>query len=158
LVKADGTVGPINERQRIQREYTLANREYFAADLKRRLDEVRYPLQFIDFEASRVAVPYHAGMRPYEQVAFQWSCHRIPEPNADLQHFEWLNVTDAFPNFQFAEALMQLLGTSGTFLIWSMHENSVLNDIRRQIEKYGHNNSALQEWLQIVLKFEGHPS
>ncbi len=34
LVKADGTPGPINFRQRIQREYTLANREYFGAGLK----------------------------------------------------------------------------------------------------------------------------
>jgi hypothetical protein len=158
LVKTDGTVGAINERQKIQREYTLAGHEYFGPDLGHRLKKLKYPLNFIDFETSRVAVPYHAGMRPYEQVAFEWSCHRIPEPNADLQHFEWLNVTDAFPNFQFAEALMQVLGTSGTFLIWSMHENSVLNDIRRQMEKYGYNNSVLQEWLQTVLKFEGHPS
>lgn len=158
LVKADGTVGPINERQRIQREYTLANREYFAADLKRRLDEVRYPLQFIDFETSRVALPYHAGMRPYEQVAFQWSCHTIRERNAELEHSEWINVVDAFPNFQFAEALMETLGTEGTFVIWSMHENTVLNDIRQQMDKYKYNSSGLRDWLHTIVKFDGHPS
>ena len=158
LVKADGTVGSINERQRIQREYTLADREYFAPDLKRRLEQLRYPLHFIDFETSRVAVPYHAGMRPYEQVAFQWSCHRIREPKAKLEHFEWLNVTDAFPNFQFAEALMEVLGTDGTFLIWSMHENTVLNEIRQQVGKYQYRNSSLKEWLDTVVKFDGHSS
>jgi hypothetical protein len=158
LVKADGTVGPINERQLIQREYTLANREYFAPDLKRRLDGLRYPLHFIDFETSRVAVPYHAGMRPYEQVAFQWSCHTIRERNAELEHCDWINVVDAFPNFQFAEALMETLGTEGSFLIWSMHENSVLNDIRHQMEVYGYNNAGLRDWLHTVVKFDGHPS
>jgi Domain of unknown function(DUF2779) len=158
LVRADGTVGPINERQRIQREYTLLNGEYFASDLKRTLDRLRYPLHFIDFETSRVAVPYHAGMRPYEQVAFQWSCHTIREPNAQLEHSEWINVVDSFPNFQFAEALMETLGTEGTFLIWSMHENSVLNDIRHQMDKYKYNSSGLRDWLDTVVRFEGHPS
>jgi hypothetical protein len=158
LVRKDGTVGPINERQRIQRECTLTNREYFAADLKRTLDGLQYPLHFIDFETSRVAVPYHVGMRPYEQVAFQWSCHTIRERNAQLEHSEWINVFDAFPNFQFAEALMETLGTEGSFLIWSMHENSVLNDIRQQMDKYGYNNAGLRDWLHSVVKFDGHPS
>jgi hypothetical protein len=158
LVKADGTVGSINERQRIQREYTLAGREYFAPDLRRRLDALQYPLHFIDFETSRVAVPYHAGMRPYEQVAFQWSCHTIRQSDGQLEHSEWINVIDAFPNFQFAQSLMENLGTQGTFLIWSMHENTVLNEIRRQIDKYKYNNSALSDWLHTIVKFDGHPS
>src|SRR5262249_53735925 len=153
LVRADGTPGPINVRQRIQREYTLANREYFAADLRDRLERLRYPLHFIDFETSRVAVPYHAGMRPYEQVAFQWSCHTVREKDGNLEHEEWINVVDAFPNFQFAEALMERLGTAGTFLIWSNHENAVLNDIRRQMRTYGYRNPNLEEWLNTVVRY-----
>jgi hypothetical protein len=158
LVKTDGTPGPINFRQRIQREYTLANREYFAPDLRRRLEALPYPLHFIDFETSRVAVPYHAGMHPYEQVAFQWSCHTIREREADLKHAEWINVVDAFPNFQFAESLMDQLGTEGSFLIWSNHENAVLNDIRRQMHDYRYQNPQLEEWLNTVPKFEGNDS
>ena len=158
LVKADGTPGPINFRQRIQREYTLANREYFAPDLRQRLEKLAYPLHFIDFETSRVAVPYHAGMRPYEQVAFQWSCHTIREKGGDLEHAEWINVVDAFPNFDFAAALMERIGTQGSFLIWSNHENAVLNDIRRQIGDYAYHNLTLEKWLDTVVRFEGHPS
>jgi Domain of unknown function(DUF2779) len=158
LAKADGTPGPISIRQRIQREYTLANREYFAPDLRHRLETLRYPLHFIDFETSRVVVPYHAGMHPYEQVAFQWSCHTIREKDGNLEHEEWINIVDAFPNFQFAEALMGQLGTAGTFLIWSNHENAVLNDIRRQMHNYGYCNQSLEDWLNAVVRFEGHDS
>jgi hypothetical protein len=158
LAKADGTPGPIGERQRIQREYTLSNREYFAPDLRHRLERLRYPLHFIDFETSRVAVPYHAGMHPYEQVAFQWSCHTIREKGHAIEHAEWINVVDAFPNFDFAAALMERIGTDGSFLIWSMHENSVLNEIREQINKYGYSNPDLRDWLDTVVKFDGHPS
>ena len=28
------------------------------------------------------ALPYHAGMRPYGLVAFQWSCHTVAAPGA----------------------------------------------------------------------------
>jgi hypothetical protein len=158
LAKADGTPGPIGERQRIQREYTLSNREYFAPDLRSRIEAARYPLHFIDFETSRVAVPYHAGMHPYEQVAFQWSCHTIREKGGAIEHAEWINVVDAFPNFDFAAALMERIGADGSFLIWSMHENSVLNEIREQINKYGYSNPGLKDWLDAVVKFDGHPS
>jgi Domain of unknown function(DUF2779) len=136
----------------------LASGEYFAPDLRRRLEGLRYPLHFIDFETSRVAVPYHVDMHPYEQVAFQWSCHTIREKDGNLEHAEWINVVDAFPNFQFAEALMEQLGTAGTFLIWSNHENAVLNDIRRQMDDYGYRNSNLEEWLNTVVRFDGHHS
>jgi hypothetical protein len=158
LVRADGTPGPINIRQRIQREYTLANRQYLAPDLRDRLERLRYPLHFIDFETSRVAVPYHAGMHPYEQVAFQWSCHTIREKDGNLEHSEWINVVDVFPNFQFAEALMEQLGTTGTFLIWSNHENAVLNDIRCQMDTYEYRNPGLEEWLNTVVRFDGNDS
>jgi hypothetical protein len=158
LVKTDGNPGPITFRQRIQREYTLAGREYFAPDLRRRLEVPQYPLHFIDFETSRVAVPYHAGMHPYEQVAFQWSCHTIREKEGALEHSEWINVVDAFPNFQFAEALMDQIGREGSFLIWSNHENAVLNDILRQMHDYRYQNPRLEEWLKTVPKFEGNDS
>ncbi len=97
-------------------------------------------------------------MRPYEQVAFQWSCHTIREKGSDLEHAEWINIIDAFPNFDFAAALMERIGTQGSFLIWSNHENAVLNDIRRQMGDYGYHNSALEKWLDRVVRFEGHPS
>jgi hypothetical protein len=158
LVKTDGTPGPLNIRQRIQRECTNNGREYFAPDLRKRLGSLKYPLHFIDFETSRIAVPYHARMHPYDQVAFQWSCHTLRDKDAGLEHAEWINVVDAFPNFAFARALMECLGTQGTFLIWSNHENSVLNEIRCQMAAYNHKDDDLAHWLTTVVKFDGHPS
>jgi hypothetical protein len=158
LVGADGEPGRNNIRQRVQRKYTLADREYLSQDLVLFLERLPYPLRFIDFETSRVAVPYHAGMRPYEQVAFQWSCHTIREKGAPLEHSEWINVIDAFPNFAFAKSLMEHLGEHGSFLMWSHHENSVLNDIRRQIQRYGYSNPRLERWLDLVPEHDGNAS
>ena len=158
LVRADGTAGSIASRQRLQRKYTLANREYIDPHLVERLENLAYPLHFIDFETSRVAIPYHAGMRPYEQVAFQWSCHTIWDRGGSVEHSEWINVTDAFPNFEFARALMSRLGEDGSFLTWSHHENSVLNDIRSQMAKYHYADPVLERWLDIVPKHDDNSS
>jgi hypothetical protein len=41
----------------------------------------------MDFEASRIPVPYHADMKPYELVAFQFSCHVMESPDStELLH------------------------------------------------------------------------
>lgn len=158
LVGANGMPTKINTRQRIQRKYTIANAEYLHPNLVLGLQGLAYPLHFIDFETSSVAVPYHAGMHPYEQVAFQWSCHTIREKGGQLEHTEWINVENAFPNFKFAESLMEQFGECGSFLTWSHHENSVLNCIRRQMQRYGYSNNKLEQWLDRVSNHDGYKS
>ena len=121
----DGSRG---QRQRIQLEFTERNQEYFSDNMTEDL-KWDYPLHFIDFETATAALPYHKGMNPYEAVAFQWSCHTIREPGAEPEHFEWINMNQIFPNFDFAGALMDCIGTEGTVLMWATHENTILRNI-----------------------------
>jgi uncharacterized protein DUF2779 len=138
------------------------NRPYYQAILDEELiidtifDEINfeYPLCFIDFECSRMALPYHKGMRPYENIAFQWSCHTLLKPGAAPTHSDWINTTDTFPNFAFAETLMNQIKDAGTVLIWSSYENSILKDIYEQMDIYGYRNHDLKKWLECFVKFE----
>jgi hypothetical protein len=139
-------------RQLIQIEYTQKNKEWISEHLPQIVQQIEYPIHFIDFETSRMAIPYRAGMRPYEQVAFQWSCHTITEPDADPIQTEWLDLENTFPNFQFAESLMECLGDRGTILTWATHENSVLRDIYYQMQAYDYQNPQLQTWLANTAK------
>lgn len=85
-------------------------------------------------------------MRPFENVAFQWSCHTINVPGAEPKHVEWINL-DKYPNFAFAKSLMDYLGRDGTVFMWATHENTVLKDILRQIDgRYA--NANLKDWLE----------
>jgi Domain of unknown function(DUF2779) len=143
-----GANGAIARRQRIQREYTLRNEEYIDPRLFHLLVSFSFPLHFIDFETSRVAVTYHPGMRPYEQVAFQWSCHTIRQPGADLEHTEWINLAEAFPNFAFVETLRAQIGEIGTVFMWSPHEQTTLRDIGRQMIEFQYSDSSLAEWIE----------
>ncbi len=135
-------------RQRIQLEFTAENREWIDPDLPPILKRHAYPLHFIDFEASRLAIPYHVGMRPYEIAAFQWSCHTLTAPDVSMEHHEWLNAEEAFPNFEFARSLRDLIGDEGTVYIWSPYEKVVLREIREQMGKYGKEDADLAAWLE----------
>jgi hypothetical protein len=82
-----------------------------------------------------MALPYHKHMRPYEIVAYQWSLH-FYDHDGTLKHEEWINTEDAFPNFKFADALYEKLKHSGTILIWSHYEKTVLKEILAQHQFY----------------------
>jgi hypothetical protein len=154
-VKADGSVGGINKRQLIQIDHTRDNSEWISDELPGILLSFPYPLHFIDFETTALAIPYHAGMHPYEPVAFQWSCHTIDTPGSTPRHAEWINVEDAFPNFEFAETLARHLGREGSYFMWATHENTILRRILEQMPLRGYRNAALADWLRWIIRDRG---
>ncbi|MBK8784644.1 MAG: DUF2779 domain-containing protein [Anaerolineales bacterium] len=147
LGKKNGSMGTIASRQLIQMRHTKDNTEWIDPALGNILASHSYPLHFIDFETSALAVPYHAGMKPFENVAFQWSCHTITAPGAEPKHAEWINTRETFPNFAFAESLMDYLGRGGTVFTWAKHENTILKGALDQMEGQ-HKNAALKDWLE----------
>jgi hypothetical protein len=146
-ISSDLLSGAAADRQRLQLYCTARGAEHIDPKLTEILSEYPYPLHFIDFEGSRLALPYHAGMRPYEQAAFQWSCHTIRMPGGSIEHSEWLNSAEAFPNFDFARGLQAQIGRDGTVFVWSHYELDVLREIRRQMDLYGERDTPLAEWL-----------
>lgn len=149
---SNGNFGSRGQRQLLQFENTKTNTEFISPDLTNSLKELKYPLHFIDFETYSGAVPHHKGMRPYEKVAFQWSCHSISSPDSKPTHSEFLNSDYNFPNFRFAESLMKQIGETGTPMMWSPFENTILRDILEQMEIYGYNNQELKNWLTNITK------
>ena len=67
-------------RQLVQIEYSRGTDPWIGPGLAPALADLQWPLHFIDFETSMLALPYHRDMHPYEQVAFQWSCHTLRGP------------------------------------------------------------------------------
>jgi len=94
-----------------------------------------YPLHFIDFETSAVAIPFVKGRRPYETTAFQFSHHVMNSDGSVVHKTQWLNAEPGVdPNYAFARALKKALEQdNGTIFRWATHENSVLNRIRQQL-------------------------
>ena len=154
LVNRDGEAGSRNRRQIVQIEHTRQGSTWLGDGLKDLLDQYPYPLHFIDFETSTLAVPYHAGMHPYETVAFQWSCHTIPTPGAKAIQNDWINSVDFFPNLEFAETLRQHVGIGGTVFMWATHEQTVLRSIAALASKRGVLGKELGDWILDMAGFE----
>ncbi|MGH7584173.1 MAG: DUF2779 domain-containing protein, partial [Gemmatimonadales bacterium] len=74
LVTAKGQPTAFSVRQLQQIECTRNDEPWISPTLNHLLAAWVYPLHFIDFETSALALPYHAGMRPFEMIGFQWSC------------------------------------------------------------------------------------
>jgi hypothetical protein len=149
LLDDDSTYAPPRQHQL---EAARTGKEVFSSQLGSALNDVSYPLYFMDFEASRIPVPYHAGMKPYELVAFQFSVHVIERPDsAELVHHEWLNLHDVYPNEEFILQLRQAIGDVGTVFVWSHYEASLLKEVRRQLRERGVWTADADDWLTQVL-------
>ena len=128
------------ERQWLQVRKTVDNdiEPYINTDgLRAELESFSYPLHFIDFETSMVAIPFNKGRRPYEQLAFQFS-HHIVNSDLSIEHKgQYLCETKGmFPNFEFVRRLKaELEHDNGSIFRYAAHENTVLNQILVQLEE-----------------------
>ncbi|WP_127142117.1 DUF2779 domain-containing protein [Flagellimonas marinaquae] len=128
------------ERQVLQKEMALQDTalpyKLLRNELKAEMESWKFPLNFIDFEASTVALPFHKGQSPYEKVVFQFS-HHIYHENGFVEHAnQYINVEPGvFPNFEFVRALKSALShNDGTVFQYSPYENSTLNQVKAQLE------------------------
>lgn len=147
LGKKNGELGVIGERQLIQLRHTRDNTVWHSPDLRHSLESVQYPIHFIDFEACRLAIPPHAKMRAYGQLAFQWSCHTVSAPGATPVHAEWLNDREFWPNGEFARSLRRQVGDTGTVLTWSSFEGSVLKAVSDELQIFSEYDPELSAWI-----------
>lgn len=144
LTEEDFNVAPVagkissSERQWIQVEKSRTNDSSIYVEkegLKDEMNKWKFPLHFIDFETSTVALPFTAGRSPYEQVAFQFSHHIYHEDGTVSHQTQFIsNTPGEFPNFIFARNLYNALkNDNGTIFRFAAHENSILNAIIIQL-------------------------
>ena len=127
-----------SERQWLQVQKSVNKDDSMYLDregLKDVFDSFTYPLHFIDFETSMVAIPFNKGRRPYEQTAFQFS-HHILDSKGNIYHSgQFISTSQGeFPNYNFLRALKkELENDEGTIFRYASHENTVLNQIYEQL-------------------------
>jgi hypothetical protein len=110
--------------------------EIHVARITRRLASLRYPLYFLDFETYAYAVPRFHGMRPYQQLPFQYSLH-ILEADGTLSHKEFLHSSSDDPRPALARQLVEDIGRSGSVVVYNARfERGVLQELARALPKH----------------------
>ena len=152
------------ERQWIQIEKERENDPNPAFELDGLRDEMNswiYPLNFIDFETSAIAIPFTKGRRPYEQLAFQYS-HHIVYKDGRVEHAsEFLNTEiGVFPNFDFLRALKRSLeANNGSVFRYHAHENTIVNAIYKQLLNSDEDDKEeLIEFIKLISHNTGNSS
>lgn len=129
-----------SERQwlQVEKANTSDNTAFFDAyGMNEEMKKWKFPLHFIDFETTAVAIPFNKGRKPYEGIAFQFS-HHIVKEDGTVEHFgEYINTNRGeFPNYDFVRELKkQLEQDQGTIFRYAPHENTFLNLIYRQLNE-----------------------
>ncbi|GAA0341142.1 DUF2779 domain-containing protein [Bowmanella denitrificans] len=109
----------LNGKQILVKECTVDN-EYFLDEegAQQALSQCRYPLYFLDFETINFGVPRWVGTRPYQQIPFQYSLHKISD-NGATTHKEFLDLSGNDPSLPFAEQLIKDCGKRGSILVYN---------------------------------------
>ena len=103
----------LSEPQLRVKDCTLRNTRFFdAKGAAEALAPHGFPAYFLDFETIHFAVPIWKGTRPYEQIPFQFSLHRLSR-SGKLEHEAFIDLTGSDPSRALAEAVIAGCGDGG---------------------------------------------
>jgi hypothetical protein len=106
------------------------------------MNKLKYPLYFLDFESYNTAIPLYDGLKPYQQIPFQFSLHIIPEKGAKSKHISFIAKGSEDPRPEFLKALKKVLGTKGSIIVYNQaFEQTVLKKLAEYYPLY-------QEWIE----------
>ena len=89
------------------------------APLEAFLKTLWYPMCFLDFESCQPPVPLFEGMRPFEQMAFQYSLHVVREQGAEPEHREVIVPPGEDPRPALAEGLVRDVPENACVVVYS---------------------------------------
>ena len=151
----------LNDRHSMISRSIQSGDAWVGEGLESTLGTLQYPIHYLDFETFNPAVPVYEYTNPYERVPFQWSCH-IDAGDGELAHEEYLADGREDPREEFAETLLQALGESGSIVVYSSFEKSVLTGLAREYEDFqaGLGNIIYRLWdlMRVVRNNYYHPN
>jgi hypothetical protein len=153
---------PLSESQRRAAACVQTGEPWFSPELSAELDKLEYPLRFVDFETINPCVPRFAGMRPYDQLPFQWSVHVQRQPGTAPEHQEFLATDASDPRREFISSLCHVLGESGSIVVYSSFESQRLSDLDSWFPEFADRINAIQarlfDLLPVVREHTYHPA
>lgn len=102
------------------------------------LNSLPYPRYYFDFEGIDLPVPRWTGVRPYEQIPFQWSCHIERSPGT-FEHAEFLDLTGNDPSVPCIERMREIINPDDMgpiFVYYKTYEQKRLEELGKRHPEY----------------------
>lgn len=120
------------------------------------MEQIEFPVHFIDFETVNPAIPFYDGTRPFQQVPFQFSLHILRGPDKELAHHAFLAEDPGDPRPEFLSRLKRLVGPKGSIL--AFHLSFERDRMRESVEAYPEYGDWFNELdgrlLDLMLPFQ----
>jgi len=153
----------LNPKQQRVKTHTLLDTVYFdAIGAAEDLAKHKLPAYFLDFETIQFAVPIWKGTRPYQQIPFQFSTHRMTR-TGKVSHQAFLDLSGKDPSKAFAESLIDVCGESGPIFVYNAgFETARIGELAERYPRLKKSLLALNErvvdLLPIARERYYHPS
>jgi hypothetical protein len=117
----------LSRAQKIQVNAEKRGRANISVRATRRfLSALRFPLYYLDFETFQTAIPLLDGIRPWQQVPFQFSLHIVASAgsaprysvDSELEHHSWIWEGQGDPRKLLVDELQRLIGPHGSIVAY----------------------------------------
>ena len=129
---------PLTKSQRLQVEIELSGKEVVdSKQIDNFLNNLYYPLYFLDFETFTQIIPEWDDLRPYQKIPFQYSIHYIEHEGECATHLEFLADENSDPRKSIADRIVGDIPKKACVLVynWSF-EKGVIQDLVKQFPGY----------------------
>ncbi len=154
----DLTSDTLNTNQLLQVTCELENKSFVdKPKIKDFVQDLNYPLYFLDFETIGAAVPIFNNSRPYQPLVFQYSLHIINIKNK-ISHYEYL--AELNPNIDpretFTKRLIKECGDTGDIIVYNISfEKRVLKSLIELYPKYEDKlNNIINRLKDLMVPFQ----
>jgi hypothetical protein len=153
----------LNDRQRRVKAHTVSGKPFFdAKGAAASLADHKLPAYFMDFESIQLAVPIWKDTRPYQQVPFQFSVHRLSTA-VKVEHVPFLDLSGNDPSKDFAEAVIGACGKQGPIFVYNARfESARIKELAERFPRLKNALLAINErvvdLLKVTEQYYYHPS
>lgn len=153
----------LNDKQTRVKNASITGQVYFNREgAAKDLAAHSLPAYFMDFETIQFAVPIWKGTRPYQQIPFQFSVHRLSEAG-NLGHQAFLDLSGNDPSESFAQSLISACGESGPIFVYNAgFETSRIRDLAERLPHLAQPllalNQRVVDLLPVAREHYYHPN
>ncbi len=119
----------LTEHQRIVKNCVLTGKTYVGGNLKTELDNIKYPVFYLDFESITTIMPLYPQTAPHTQILTQFSIDKSENVPEVSQHFEYIADHTKDCRREIAEKLVQYLGEEGSVITYSNYEKIAIGKL-----------------------------
>ncbi|WP_082950979.1 DUF2779 domain-containing protein [Aliarcobacter skirrowii] len=121
------------------------------SSIKEFVNNLTYPIYHLDFETYQQAIPKYKGLKPYEQIPFQYSLH-IEYEDGRLEHKEYLAEDSVDSRYELALRLCEDIPKDVTVLAYNMSfEKGVIKRLATLFEEFSEHLLAINENMQDLM-------